>query len=335
MPSEESDCRLSIRQNIEENSLPTVSYMVMNVLATVVACYGLLADSTAVVIGAMIIATLLGPITGVSLGLVEGNNQLLRKALLTEIAGVLIVLTVAAIVGKIHQDTPIGKEIFSRTAPNILDLVIALAGGAAGAYATVSPKLSVGLVGVAISTALVPPLAASSILLVRGGTKLAMGAFLLFFTNFVSIQVAASVVLWLHGYQKIVNPDQGFKKLLLRNGVSFGILITLIVLLGLNFQKSLEKQKFENKVRAQLIAELSDIPSTFLADLRFNPESEKMVITAVIRTPGTITPSYVAILESKLPHPADKSVELNISSVFTRVINKDGYLYNEPGQSDE
>ena len=64
----------------------------MNSLSTIVACYGLIADSTAVVIGAMIIALLLGPITGVALGLVEGDNQLLRKALLTEIAGVLTVL---------------------------------------------------------------------------------------------------------------------------------------------------------------------------------------------------------------------------------------------------
>ena len=332
MRSEESDYR---RENIEENSLLTVPYVVMNALATVVACYGLLADSTAVVIGAMIIAMLLGPITGIAMGLVEGDNELLRKAFLAELAGVLTVLIIAAIVGKIHQDVPLGKEVFSRTAPNILDLVIALAGGAAGAYATVSPRLNLGLVGVAIATALVPPLSACSILLVRGATQLATGAFLLFLTNFVSIQVAASVVLWLHGYNKITNLDQGLKKLVLRNFISFSILIALIVLLGLNFQKSLVKQKFENQVRAELISELSDIPSTFLADLRFNPESEKMVITAVIRTPGTITPSYVAILESKLPHPADKSVELKISSIFTRVINRDGYLYDEPGQSDE
>lgn len=195
MPSELSDERLSICQSITENSLLTVPYMVMNALSTIVACYGLLAESTAVVIGAMIIAMLLGPITGVALGLVEGNNLLLSKAVLTEIAGVLTVLIIAAIIGKIHQDVPLGKEIFSRTAPNILDLAIALAGGAAGAYATISPRLSVGLVGVAISTALVPPLSTCSILLVRGETQLATGAFLLFFANLVAIQVASSIVL--------------------------------------------------------------------------------------------------------------------------------------------
>jgi len=157
---------------------------------------------------------------------------------------------------------------------------------------------------VAISTALVPPLSVCSILLVRGGTQLATGAFLLFFTNFVSIQVAASVVLWLHGYHKIINPDQEFKKSLLRNGVSFGLLIALIVLLGLNFQKSLAKQQFEQQVRQELISNLSGIPSTFLTDLRFNPESKKIVITSVVRTPSPITPYNVAVLESK-SHSSD------------------------------
>jgi uncharacterized hydrophobic protein (TIGR00271 family) len=145
-PSEYAELR---RQNIDTNSTLSVPYVVMNVLSTIVACYGLLADSTAVVIGAMIIAMLLGPINGVALGLVSGNNRLLLKAIGAELVGVLIVLVVALIIGKIHQDVPLGKEIFSRTTPNILDLIIALAGGAAGAYATISPQLSVGLVGVA------------------------------------------------------------------------------------------------------------------------------------------------------------------------------------------
>lgn len=335
MPSELSNERLSICQSIEENSLLTIPYMVMNALATIVACYGLIADSTAVVIGAMIIAMLLGPITGVALGLVEGDNLLLSKAVLTEIAGVLTVLIIAAIIGKIHQDVPLGKEIFSRTAPNILDLMIALAGGAAGAYATISPRLSVGLVGVAIATALVPPLSACSILLMRGEAQLATGAFLLFFTNFISIQVAASVVLWLHGYNKITNLDQGFKKLILRNLISFSILILLIVLLGLNFQKSLAKQQFEQQVRHELISSLSDIPSTFLTDLRFNPDGDKIIIIAVVRTPRTITPQNVGMLESRLQQLTAKSVELRVRSVFIRVINKNGDIDDERGQLNE
>jgi uncharacterized hydrophobic protein (TIGR00271 family) len=140
----------AIGQSIRENALFTAPYVTMNALATVVACYGLLQDSTAVVIGAMIIAMLLGPISGIALGLVSGDNALLRRALLSEVGGVLVVLGIAFCIGKIHRDLPLTNEILARTSPNILDLMIALAGGAAGAYETISPRLSVGLVGVAI-----------------------------------------------------------------------------------------------------------------------------------------------------------------------------------------
>ncbi len=119
----------AIRQSIRENAAFTVPYVTMNALATVVACYGLLQNSTAVVIGAMIIAMLLGPISGIALALVSGDNALLVKALLAEVGGVLVVLGVAFCIGKIHQDLPLTAEILSRTSPNILDLMIALADG--------------------------------------------------------------------------------------------------------------------------------------------------------------------------------------------------------------
>ena len=192
-----------ICKSIRENAAFTVPYVTMNALATVVACYGLFQNSTAVVIGAMIIAMLLGPISGIALALISGDNALLRKALLAEIGGAFVVLAVAFCIGKIHQHLPLTNEILARTAPNILDLMIALAGGAAGAYATVSPRLSVGLVGVAIATALVPPLATCSICLARGDTRLAFGGFLLFFANLVAIQSASTVVMFLHGYHKL------------------------------------------------------------------------------------------------------------------------------------
>ena len=335
MQSESIDYRLSVCQSIEENSSLTIPYLVMNILAAIVACYGLISDSTAVVIGAMIIATLLGPIIGVAMGLVEGDNQLLYKAILAEVAGVVAVLVIAGIIGKIHQDVPLGKEIFSRTTPNILDLAIALAGGAAGAYATISPKLSVGLVGVAISTALVPPLSACSILLVRGETQLATGAFLLFFANLVAIQVASSVVLWLNGYHKITNGDLGLKRLFLRNIVSFGLLISLIGLLGLNFQTSLAKQQFEQNVRKEITKSISDFPATFVTDIRFTKDNDKNLITAVLRTPIILTPQSVATLEAKLSKLTDQPLELIVRSVYTRVINKGGYIYDDRGQTDQ
>ena len=152
-----------------------------------------------VVIGAMIIAMLLGPIAGVSMGLVDRNNALLWKALPTLLGGFLIVYGMAFLLGLIHHDLPLTDEIYARTTPNLMDLMIALGGGAAGAFSMIAPRLSVAFVGVAIATALVPPLSASAICLARG--EFAFGVFLLTFTNIVGIQVAGSVAMWLGGYR--------------------------------------------------------------------------------------------------------------------------------------
>jgi uncharacterized membrane protein len=103
--------RAKIRANIESNSEFDAAHVIMNGLATVVACYGLFANSPAVVIGAMIIAMLLGPIAGVSLGLVDRDNALVRKVLPTLVGGFLVVYGTAFILGLIHREIPLTDEI--------------------------------------------------------------------------------------------------------------------------------------------------------------------------------------------------------------------------------
>ena len=318
----------AVRQSIEAGSTPTKDYFIMNALATVVASFGLLADSTAVVIGAMVIALLLGPITGISLALIDGDTRLLRKSLLAEFAGVLTVVSVAFIVGIVFKDIPPGKEILSRTTPNIIDLMIALAGGAAGAYATVSPRLNLGIVGVAIATALVPPLSVFSIMLARGEAVLALGGLLLFLTNIVAIQFASSVVLWLHGYHRITRLPLDRKGLLLRNGISLLLLVGLAVTLGVNLKQTLATQQLETKVRASLQKALGDYPGSRLVELGFNRKDNTLVISAVIRTPTVFTPLQVGTLTAKLPPLDDNGKpELLVRSVITAETNSSGFVH--------
>jgi len=285
-----------MRKEIRESASLTVPYLLMNALATIVACYGLLGDSTAVVIGAMVIAMLLGPIIGISLGLVDGDNSLLQKAFIAEISGVVTVMVIAFIIGKLHPDIPAGREIMARTAPNILDLIIALAGGAAGAYAILSPRISAGLVGVAIATALVPPLATCSLLLARGETQLALGAFLLFFANFVAIQFASSIVLWLLGYHQITKRDeQPLVNFLTSNAVSAILLIALTVILGLNFTQSVSKQLFETRVRDVVSDKLTVFPDAQLVEI--GPFTEGPILDLRVTVRISRQPTYAEILD--------------------------------------
>lgn len=295
--------------------------------AAVIASYGLLEDNSAVVIGAMIVSQLLGPLMGVALALVDADNRLLKNALLANIYGIIIVLSISLIIGKIHQDMPLGCTVMCRTEPNLLDLVIAIAGGAAGAYATVSPRISASIIGVAVATSLVPPLCASGLLFARGDIQFALGTFLLFFANLVAIQISSSFVFWLHGYHKITRlMRRSPRVLLLLHGPSVALLIALAVILTLNFQQSLSARRFETNVRNVLIQQLRSHRGSYLADLRIEPGKCKTTVTAVVRTPFSIGPEDVALMQSKLP-ARKPPVDLHLRSIITKESTPKGWLH--------
>lgn len=328
------DSRAVARANIEASSEFDFAYVAMNGFAAVVGCYGLFENSPAVVIGAMVIAMLLGPISGVALGLVDKNNELLREAFWTLAAGVGVVYGVSFIIGVIHHDLPLTDEVFSRTAPNFMDLMIALGGGAAGAYAMITPRLNVAFVGVAIATALVPPLAASAICLARGDYHLAFGALLLAFTNIVGIQVACSLVMWLGGYRGTSERLRGSE--LERNLVSVALLLILTVVLGTALRQLIAKQIYEASVRRILNTASTTHNGAYLTDVRFEQAGTTAIVVAVYRTPSPFTPQEAGNIEPKLPVPhGTTSLELRIRSVPISVVSRYGYLDSSGDLTDK
>jgi uncharacterized hydrophobic protein (TIGR00271 family) len=320
--------RAVVRASVAENSAFDQAYVVMNVLATVVACYGLLADSTAVVIGAMIIAMLLGPISGAGLALVNGDSDLLRKALGTLLGGMLIVLVIAFTVGLFNREIPATHEMLARTAPNTFDLMVALGGGAAGAYASISPRLGIAFVGVAIATALVPPLATCSLFLARGEVELAAEAFLLALTNIVAIQIAASAVFYLSGFRAVA-PGNKRSHGLLKNAVSAAVLMLLAVLLTLNLHKLVRTKLYQSAVRAALTADLTQYPGAYLAEVRYSDTKQQMIVRALVRAPAPFSAEQVGKMQSHLPPaPGRTPVELRVRYVPTTVMSAKGPLFS-------
>jgi len=179
-----------------------VRFSVLLTLAGIIASAGLISNSVASIIGAMIIAPLMGPIVGIALGIVTGLPKRAIQSLAVTVAGILVTLLIGVVLGAwlgSAPNVPHNSEIVGRTSPTLIDLVVALAAGAAGAYAASNAKVADSLPGVAIAISLVPPLGAAGILLSAGLPAEAAGALLLFTTNFVSIVLAACVVFVLTG----------------------------------------------------------------------------------------------------------------------------------------
>ena len=280
-----------VRVRIEANALPSKMYFIMNILSAIIASYGLVTNSAAVVIGAMLVAMMLGPITGIALAIIDHRMPLLRKSLVTVLLGISLVVLVGFIVGWLHKDQPLTVEILSRTQPTSMDLMIALAGGTAGAYAMVSPHLSVAVVGVAVATALVPPLAASGILFANGEMQMGLGALLLALTNIIAIQFTNALVLWLLGFRRLVDDDYKSKTYLTflrRNAVTLLLLGGLGTYLSINLQTSAKQQGFENNVKETINSYFSD-KGNVLTNTQFDKSDTNQVVRAVIR--GETTPS--------------------------------------------
>jgi uncharacterized hydrophobic protein (TIGR00271 family) len=312
--------RARVLKSVREASAPSPVYWLMNGLATVIACYGLLANSPAVVIGAMVVAMLLNPLSGIALGLNDSDRKLLGLAFLTLVGGIAWILAIAVGLGFMHRDIPVTAEMLARTNPNLFDLIIALAGGAAGAVAVLSPRVGTAIVGVAVATALVPPLAAAGMLLARADYASAGGAFLLVLTNIAAIQLAFSVVFWADGYRwRKTTAEQSFTAFLRRNLLSIGIVVGLAAVLGFQMQKVIANSLFLSGVRAELRRHFDDNSGFYLVDVRFAQDAHDTTIRAVIRGINPPSPAEVAAAQAKLPQPPDGST-LNLRVRFIQIV---------------
>ena len=191
-----------VHADISDGSEPALRFYILVAVSTLIASFGLILNSTAVVIGAMLVAPLMTPIFGISLALVRGETGLFGRAMRAEIFGVIAAVGMSLLLGLTLGDFEPTNEMLSRTSPTLFDLLVAVLAGFAGAYALVDEKLSPALPGVAIATAIVPPLANSGLCLALGDVAAAVGSFLLFFANFLSILVVAAITFVLSGMAK-------------------------------------------------------------------------------------------------------------------------------------
>lgn len=185
--------------NVARDARLDRKYLLLITLSSAIATLGLLQNSPAVVIGAMLVSPLLGPIMGMGFGLVTLDSRLIRRSLTTLAAGMGVAILVAILIIWLSPVQDVTNEIRARTRPTLLDLGVAVVGGIAGVYA-IMRKLSGVMVGVAIATALVPPLSTIGFGVATWRADFAMGGALLFLTNTLAIAFAATLIARLNNF---------------------------------------------------------------------------------------------------------------------------------------
>ncbi len=279
-------------------------YLLLIILAAAIATLGLLQSSTAVVIGAMLVSPLMGPIMGIGFGLATLESNLIRRSLVTLAAGTAVAILVAMLIIWLSPVNDVTPELRARTQPTLLDLGVAVVGGIAGVYA-IMRKLSGVMVGVAIATALVPPLSTVGFGLVTGRFDFAMGAALLFLTNTLAIAFAATIVARLNHFGPSLTPQHTAMQVA-------GIVVTLGIL-SIPLALTLNSLAGEVRARSVVQAELRSLlgEGDRVDSLNVRVEGDAVAVDGVV-----LVDRYAAQLDTRLAGriggELDREVRVNI-----------------------
>ena len=310
----------TVLQQLSRSSSPGIDFFILIILSCAIATFGLITDSTAVIIGAMLVAPLMSPILGISLASVAGEQQMYKKAAVALAEGVALAILLSALISLLAYNSPFGVlqdipgEVSSRTRPNPFDLAIALAGGAAAAYALAQPQLSEALPGVAISTALMPPLCTIGIGIALFDQSIILGALLLFLTNFASISFAGILVFWGLGFR----PSYSEKSLrgVPRSAIISAALVLIIaiplIVITLGFVQNGQQTKI---IRNVVETELSIIPDSQLIDLQNTITNDTVQLEITARTYQQPTYQQVLELQSNIAKNLNQPVSLQFIAI--------------------
>ena len=287
-------------QSLRHGSILGRDFLVMLGLAASIASLGLLQDSPAIVIGSMLLAPLMTPMIGNGLALAQANPKLGRRSLLSVFVGFLLTLVVSSVVAFVTPGEEMTSQVLARGNPNILDLLVAFFSGAAAAYAMARPSLIGTVAGVAIATALVPPLCCSGISLVYRRFDVAGGASLLFVTNVAAIVLGAALTFRWMG----VSAGRASARQRLWVFRMVGIFGLLLIVLAFPLQRALQRNIDTGKaqpnnfpltmeVTEALVEYIEKTPNLeLIASGRPSSPQDQADVVLVLASPSPLSESY-------------------------------------------
>jgi len=301
--------RESVRWRARANAPLTADYMILLGVSAILASFGLLQNSTAVVIGAMLVAPLLGPLAAASTGLVNARLDVLGRAVFTLTAGTLGSAALALVVGAVVPTDAPTEQMLLRGSPTLIDLGVAVAAGVVGAYATARKDIPAALAGVAIAAALVPPICTTGLALGLGDYDLAAGSLLLFTVNTISVVMVGAAVLWWMG----LRPDDGqHRRAPWLAAITAIVLAFVMVIAGLNVFQGAQRERIA-------AADIRDLfPDAVVVEVVTEGDSP-IVVTAIIRSTDEVVVDDVRAAETLLSDDLGRDVELRI--VDQRVVS--------------
>lgn len=317
--------RIAVLEHVHDGGQLGPRYAFMVVLSCGIATLGLLQNSTAVIIGAMLISPLMGPIITLGMGLATFDLRTVRESLTSLGVGIALALAIAVAIVWLSPLQEATSEILARTRPTLFDLLVAVLSGLAGAYATVTRKGET-IVGVAIATALMPPLAVVGFGIAVANWAVAGGAAFLFMTNLLAIALSVTIVARWYGFGGADTP----KQTAWQAALIVSTFLLLSIPLGLALQRIAQQSRTELAVRTTLEAEANHARGR-LSSLRVHAGSERVRVEAVLMLPAHRS-GLEALLQARLQRALARPVEVHLREIVTA---DDATIARERGTLDE
>jgi uncharacterized hydrophobic protein (TIGR00271 family) len=336
LPQLTLDERIGIYRQVQRSARGGVDFYVMIILAGAIASLGLLLNSPAVIIGAMVIAPFMSALIGVSLGIVQGDFWLLRTSLRTTLLGTLAGFAVGVLIGAPVPGGQVTAEMLSRGSPTLLDLGVALASGGAAAYATSRKSVASALSGVAIAVALVPPLVTVGLALGASATQVSLGASLLFLTNMVSIVSAATVMFMWMGFRPTPQREK-LERRTFQGGLitTTAMLLVITAVLAILTTSTIHRALVRDRVRRTLISHVETMPQVILADWEMQHRSEGVLLDVTVEAPRDIAHEEVVELHEELVRQLQKPVDITFHVIRTTRIELNSIGPSPPSAQEQ
>ncbi len=312
--------RKQVVDELSRASTSSFDFFLLVVLSCSIATMGLVTNSPAVIIGAMLVAPLMSPIIGLGLASITGNVRLAETAIAALLGGATLAILLSTFMTIVNRNLPfvvlqeLPAEVLARTRPSPIDLVIALAGGLAAAYAMTRPNISAALPGVAIATALMPPLCTIGIGLALENWAVASGAALLFITNAITIAFAAAFVFFMRGFapRRRDENNQASRALL----ISAVLIIILLIPLSLYSIKFFNEASENRRINEVVRSEVAQLNGAELTELSVQHTQAGLSMVLTVRTSTPLRYDQVVSLQKEIVDALQQQVTLKVNQVF-------------------
>jgi len=304
---------------------PGIDFFVLIIFSAAIATFGLLSNQSVVTIGAQLIDPLMSPILGLAIASLSGLQRMFRRSFLAVVEGAGLAIALSAVLTFVIYRLPYGpaaaipQEVMIRTTATPLDLGIAMVGGAAAAYALAHPRLDAALPGVAIATAIMPPLCTIGFGVAFLNPIIILGATLQFLTNFIAIAFAAVLTFGILGFRNI---GRDKKDDLSRSLIISSVMMLIIAIpLGILAWNSFSAARLNSQARSAINEVLPQSANAEIVDLVIRSQGNQHVITVTARLGRTLSPSEIQDVDNALINLIGEPLALRFISLPMQIMD--------------